>query len=102
MGQTSPNFGLCRMLTGQEWFKAGDPSGPISQRNAGIGALQPVADDAMGEDTPERPLPAPPTTERSDVDGWLCVSGSRKGKREVSYSSQFPVRSATHSAWLNL
>jgi hypothetical protein len=53
MGQTSPDRGLCRMLTGQGWLKRVDPSGPISQTGtAGSGAELPVLRAKEG-DAPE-------------------------------------------------
>ena len=54
----------------------------------------------MGEDAPQRPLPAPPNNRAV---GQLVIRfGVPEGKSEVSYLSQFRLLNATDIVWWKL
>ena len=66
-----------------------------------FGALQRLTTRRMGEDAPQRPLPAPPNNRAVGL-AMVKRFGVPEGKREVSYLSQFRLLNATDIVWLNL
>jgi hypothetical protein len=90
VGQTSPDCGPCRMLTGQEWFKGVDPSGPISQMGtAGIGATQ-----------TRRPARTPASSAVPKVRIRLPPADSQSLSRSRFRRSRTPLFRAGLDSWL--